>query len=210
VLKCYKSWNEIAGSWKTCYRYHYSPVPGKYGLFGTEASDSFHAYTNKKPWIHKIKYHSWKLDTNEKNIYLKSFVSKKWPTGRLPEPPDSNIWSWVLWDSKLRITVLARGEGQQKISCQSGLVSGNNFLDWTMSGKWWVSAGWVGVSESDSQQSCSPVEGEWPVVIRPLLSSKRKERKYGHGSQWGPKPRMPVLARISSNLLDWTRLEWLN
>jgi hypothetical protein len=31
---------------------------------------------------------------------------------------------------------------------------------------------WVGGSES--QQSHSPVEGEWPVVVRPLLSSKRR------------------------------------
>jgi hypothetical protein len=30
------------------------------------------------------------------------------------------------------------------------------------------------VSEGESQQSHSPVEGEWPVVVRPLLSSKRR------------------------------------
>jgi hypothetical protein len=65
---------------------------------------------------------------------------------------------------------------------------------------------------SDNQQSHSPVEGEWQVVVRPLLSSNRrphfgthkvwKEQKYGHGSQWGPKPRLTVLARASSSLLD--------
>jgi hypothetical protein len=32
-----------------------------------------------------------------------------------------------------------------------------------------------------------------------------KEQKYDHGSRRGPKPRMTVLARISSNLLDRLR-----
>jgi hypothetical protein len=50
------------------------------------------------------------------------------------------------------------------------------------------------------------------VVVRPLLSSKRrthfetskwswKEQKYGRGSRRGPKPRMIVLAKAISKLL---------
>jgi hypothetical protein len=50
-----------------------------------------------------------------------------------------------------------------------------------------------GMSESERQHSHSPVEGQWPVVVRPLLSSKRrphfkirkvwKEQKCGHGAR---------------------------
>jgi hypothetical protein len=49
---------------------------------------------------------------------------------------------------------------------------------------------------------------------KPLLSSKRRphfqthkgpwnEHKLGHVSRWGPKRKTTVLARASSNLLDW-------
>jgi hypothetical protein len=37
----------------------------------------------------------------------------------------------------------------------------------TINSDWWVSV-------SQSQQNHSPVEGEWPLVVRPLLSSKRR------------------------------------
>jgi hypothetical protein len=75
-----------------------------------------------------------------------------------------------------------------------------------------------GVSVRKSQQSHSLVEGESPIVVRSLLSSKRMphfkirislERiKYGHGIRQDPKPRTVVPARSSSSLLDWTGLDW--
>jgi hypothetical protein len=39
---------------------------------------------------------------------------------RLPEPPDSKIWSWVLWDSEPRITVLAMASSNLAVSQLSG------------------------------------------------------------------------------------------
>jgi hypothetical protein len=72
----------------------------------------------------------------------------------------------------------------------------------------WVSERQLGASNHSS------LDKEWPVLVRTLLSSKRKphfktrksweRKKNGHGSQAGPKPRMTVLARASRNLLDWT------
>jgi hypothetical protein len=42
---------------------------------------------------------------------------------RLPEPSDSKIWSWVLWDSEPRITVLARASSNSTVSPEWHLVS---------------------------------------------------------------------------------------
>jgi hypothetical protein len=66
---------------------------------------------------------------------------------------------------------------------------------------YWTGPAWIGDSA---------VQGERPVVVRTLFSSKRrahfihvkvgKEQKYGPGSRRGPKPEMTVLARASSNL----------
>jgi hypothetical protein len=70
------------------------------------------------------------------------------------------------------------------------------------------------VSEWVSQQCHFPLEAEWPVVVRPLLSSKRRPHFKTHRSLEGTKfwrdpiPRITVLTRASSNLLDWTVLYW--
>jgi hypothetical protein len=60
--------------------------------------------------------------------------------------------------------------------------------------------------------SHSPLEGEWPVVVKPILSSKKRPRfktrkhlertkKCGRGSRQGLNPRKNLMARTSSNLL---------
>jgi hypothetical protein len=42
---------------------------------------------------------------------------------RLPEPWDSKIWAWVLWDSEPRITVLAKASSSLAVSCESWVLS---------------------------------------------------------------------------------------
>jgi hypothetical protein len=70
----------------------------------------------------------------------------------------------------------------------------------------------VEVTESESQHSHSPVEGEWPVVVTPLLSSKKRPHFKTNKSLettkiWSWVPPGPeiknVLTRTRSNLLDW-------
>jgi hypothetical protein len=74
----------------------------------------------------------------------------------------------------------------------------------------WVSEWVTVIANRVTPQS----RGERPAADTPLHSSKRRphfktrkslERKnHGHGSRRDPKPTMTVLARASSNLLDWT------
>jgi hypothetical protein len=75
---------------------------------------------------------------------------------------------------------------------------------------------WKEVSDwlSESDQSHSPIEEEWPVIVTPLHSSKRRphfrtQKPYNHGSQRCPKLQLTVLTRTNRNLLDWARLYYI-
>jgi hypothetical protein len=61
----------------------------------------------------------------------------------------------------------------------------------------------IRLSEFECPLESPPAEGEWPVVVRLLLSSKRWPHFKARGSR-GPKPRITVLARTNSNLTDRT------
>jgi hypothetical protein len=55
-------------------------------------------------------------------LQVEMSLCTKWShmTGRLPEPSESKIWSWVPWDSEPRITVLARARSNL-LDCTAGI-----------------------------------------------------------------------------------------
>jgi hypothetical protein len=98
---------------------------------------------------------------------------------------------------------------KKKLSLWASRGLAPRWTDWRQTASCNVTLTLEWVSEWVRGRNCSPVEWEWPVIVRYLLVSKRvkvwKEQKYSNRSWWVLKPGTIVLARARSNL--WTGLE---